>query len=202
MGDLGQLDSVFGLEAFQGCGLAALFFARHGYIRESDQRLPLHSLQVLCVPRSVLSGLIATELRRHLLRCIGAPDYYENLCAFYLRLRARGYPASFLQTQFERAPSFDRRRHLLFSESTKPTAVSAPFVLALPYSHEVDKLLRGTLRDTAEILPDYLASHRRLIAWCKTPKICDLASVPGKKAFDQRFLTTQPAAAAPGLDVP
>ena len=51
-------------------------------------------------------------------------------------------------------------------------------------------------------LPDYLASHRRLIAWYKAPKICDLASVPGKKAFDQRFLTTQPAAAAPGLDVP
>ena len=155
-----------------------------------------------CVPRSVLSGLIATELRRHLLRCTGATDYYENLYAFYLRLRARGYPASFLQTQFERAPSFDRRRHLLFSESTTPTAVSGPSVLALPYSHEVDKLLRGTLRDTAGLLPDYLASHRRLIAWYKAPKICDLASVPGKKAFDQRFLTTQPAAAAPGLDVP
>ena len=110
--------------------------------------------------------------------------------------------ASFLQTQFERAPSFDRRHHLLSSESTKPTAVSGPSVLALPYSHEVDKLLRGSLRDTAGHLSDYLASHRRLIAWYKAPKICDLASVPGKKASDQRFLTTQPAAAAPGLDVP
>jgi hypothetical protein len=152
-----------------------------------------------CVPRSILSGFIATELRRHLLRCSNAVAYYEELCLFYKRLRARGYPTAFLKKQFDRHPAYSCRKHLLYRESQSPTAISGPSVLALPYADGVDSALRGLLRDHGNLLPPHIACQRRLFAWCKAPKIKDLIPVPGKNSLDANFLLDSTAAAS---DVP
>ena len=141
-----------------------------------------------CVPQSVLRGFIATELRRHLLRCSSASAYYGNLCDFYNRLRARGYPVDFLADCFDRRPSFDSRPALLFSESAAPSAVSGPSVFAVPFSSGADEMLRGMLVDELHQLPAHLLKQRRLIAWKANPKIRNKTSVPGRRASDARYL--------------
>jgi hypothetical protein len=132
-------------------------------------------------------------------RCSNAVAYYEELCLFYKRLRARGYPTAFLKKQFDRHPAYSCRKHLLYRESQSPTAISGPSVLALPYADGVDSALRGLLRDHGNLLPPHIACQRRLFAWCKAPKIKDLIPVPGKNSLDANFLLDSTAAA---LDVP
>eukprot|EP01048_Picozoa_sp_COSAG05_P025100 COSAG05_NODE_6220_length_996_cov_1.771460_2_plen_160_part_00 len=130
------------------------------------------------------AGFIVTEIRRHLLRCSSASAYYENLCQFYNRLRARGYPQRFLKSVFERRPSFNARKALLFREATNPTAVSAPSVLVLPFASGAEDALRGVLNSAAWMLPQYLSQRRRLVAWKAAPKIGNLTFVLGKRADD------------------
>ena len=91
------------------------------------------------------AGFIVTEIRRHLLRCSSASAYYENLCQFYNRLRARGYPQRFLKSVFERRPSFDTRKALLFREAAIPSAVSAPSVLVLPFANGAELVAKKSL---------------------------------------------------------
>ena len=133
-----------------------------------------------CVPRSILKGFIATELRRHLLRCTSELDLVDNYAAFYKRLRSRGYPARFLRQCFDRRPAFESRQALLYCESTSPTAVSGPSVLVLTYGTCGVELLKGALLDAYRFLPPHLTQQRKLTAWRKGSKISDLTSVPGR----------------------
>lgn len=47
-------------------------------------------------PRACKIGFIGSEIRRHILRCSRVTDFLALRRAFYHRLRARGYPPSFL----------------------------------------------------------------------------------------------------------
>jgi hypothetical protein len=141
-----------------------------------------------CVPPSVLKGFIFTELQRHLLRCSSASSYYDNLALFYQRLRARGYPAAFLNENFARRLSFSSRQWLLGRhDRTSPHAPNAPSVLALPFSTGLEDATRGILQDADGVLPNHLAAQRRLIAWRKAPKIRDLLTIPGRTLDDSIF---------------
>ena len=77
-----------------------------------------------CVPKSVKRSFITAEIQRHLRRCSAAEDYYNELCKFYNRLRARGYPQQFLQPLFEHAPQHSRRSSFLFKTTGNNKAAS------------------------------------------------------------------------------
>ena len=85
---------------------------------------------------------------------------------------------------FERRPSFNARKALLFREAANPSAVSAPSVLVLPFAGGAEDALRGVLNSAAGMLPQYLSQRRRLVAWKAAPKIGNLTFVPGKREDD------------------
>ena len=135
-----------------------------------------------CVPKSIKRSFITAEIQRHLRRCSDPGDYYAELCKFYNRLRARGYPQRFLQPLFENCPSHHQRSTFLFkiTDNSNNKADDIPSVLALPFSEFADDYFASILKDRLADLPPHLATVRKIAAWYKVPKIKDLYPVPGK----------------------
>ena len=94
-----------------------------------------------------------------------AGDYYNELCKFYNRLRARGYPQQFLQPLFEHAPQHSHRSSFLFKTTGNNKADDIPSVLALPFSEFADKYFKSVLSDRLAELPPHLATVRKISAW-------------------------------------
>ena len=100
-------------------------------------------------------------------------DYIDIMIAFYHRLRARAYPASFLRPLFLAAPDFSRRDALL-SATSSPATQAIPFVMKLTFSDDVLQLgLQQALLDTRGSLPAYLRQTRRLVVWKRAPRLGD-----------------------------
>ena len=129
-----------------------------------------------CVPKSIKRSFITAEIQRHLRRCSDPGDYYAELCKFYNRLRARGYPQRFLQPLFENCPSHHQRSTFLFkiTDNSNNKADDIPSVLALPFSEFADDYFASILKDRLAELPPHLATVRKIAAWYKVPKIKDL----------------------------
>ena len=125
-------------------------------------------------------SFITAEIQRHLRRCSNPSDYYAELCKFYNRLRARGYPQQFLKPLFEHAPQHSHRSSFLFKTTGNNKTDDIPSVLALPFSEYADKYFKSVLSDRLAELPPHLATVRKIAAWYKVPKIKDLYPVPGK----------------------
>ena len=155
-----------------------------------------------CVPTSVKKSFITAEIQRHLRRCSTAGNYYNELCKFYNRLRARGYPQQFLRPLFEHAPQHSHRSSFLFKTTGNNKTDEIPSVLALPFSEFADKYFKSVLSDRLAELPPHLATVRKIAAWYKVPKIKDLYPVPGKNHLADsqpaNVLTTTAAFNGPG----
>jgi hypothetical protein len=123
-----------------------------------------------CHPKHTLRGFIRGEFRRYLLRSSQLPSYVSSLCAFYDRLAARGYPASFLGPLFDAAPDYGSRSTLMTKAGQ--LAKSIPFCFKLTYSPMMEELQLGSvLRDNDGVLPAHLTGTPRIITWKRAPRL-------------------------------
>ena len=138
-----------------------------------------------------MEGFIGGEMRRYLRLSSSEATYYETLSLLFKRLSLRAYRVSYLRNLFANAPSFGTRERLLFPDEHQAGPTEIPITFKLRYSSLYDELGLGKLlRDDDQILPPWIASHRRVVCYKRATTIAS-------KLKTQNF----PAAAAGDLQI-
>jgi hypothetical protein len=128
-------------------------------------------------PLHVKKGWITTELLRFVRLSSTFDAFYKSRESFYVHLRARGYPAKFLNDLLPRIDYHQQRKNFLNGISRKPLGQdlkTAPFVASLKWStfvqdqHDLRALLNPTPNEARHRIPR-ISGKRALIAF-KTPK--------------------------------
>jgi hypothetical protein len=135
-------------------------------VQNKYQYLPWYSWH----PLHQKKGFVTGELRRYVLRESTLTGFLHIRCLFYDRLRARGYPTSFIRTCF-REITYDMKTALLASTAKRKTlGPSSPIVFkvdvsqyteALDFSSQLNPLLFSLLQD----VPELRFFSRPLVCW-------------------------------------
>ena len=121
------------------------------------------------LPLATLRGWIKAEITRYLKRCSRETDYLDMLVLFWARLRARGYPESFLCGLFDKAPLFTQREALLYKD--KPARNDRIQCLITEYSHAKHRLKLGEIMHmNKHLLPAHLQGEF-ILAYRALPKL-------------------------------
>lgn len=127
-------------------------------------------------PLHVKKGWIVTELLRFVRLSSTFEAFYQSRASFYTHLRARGYPAKFLNTLLPRIDYHQQREKFLNRMPSRPLgrdAKTAPFVASLKWStfvqdtHDLRALLNPHPNEARHRIPR-ISGKRALIAY-KTP---------------------------------
>jgi hypothetical protein len=150
-------------------------FAKTGTLDSSCYQKPLNAYLYLpwssAHPSTHKKGFIIGELKRYVTHESSEAGFLELRQKLYQRLRARGYPITFLRRCFGQV-SFSMRRLLLHS----PTRMQkAPMILKIPYTTWTKKLRIKTLlkRHMYPLIkqPPYPTFTMPLICWINGKKI-------------------------------
>ena len=106
--------------------------------------------------RNVLKGFVRSELGRYKRNSSKEVYFLETKSKFYKRLRARGYPSSFLNPLFQ---SIDYYTHL------KPKSPSPSLFLKIPYTPTTEKLTISSIINIA--LPDIFDRQEIIMRYSK-----------------------------------
>ena len=139
-------------------------WARYGVLDTCVYQKPLNKYLYIpwrsAHPSHCMRGLILGELRRYILRESSVHGFFRIRNAFYTRLRARGYPASFLRRVFKELDYNMRPRLLEESKTTRGRRGEQrgegvlPFVL--DYHPSVEKARVGAAIQFPSIFSPYL----------------------------------------------
>ena len=77
-------------------------------------------------PRHCCFGLVSGEITRYIRLSSSFTAFSAITCAFYARLRARGFSQDLLRRAFEMAPSYDQRPEILSKIKSSFDADTAP----------------------------------------------------------------------------
>lgn len=143
-----------------------------------------------CHPKDVLKSWIKTELIRYIRNSSCEAYFLEIQARFAARLRARGYPPSFLRFALKQVQYSDRARLLAPSDSTKSN-VKAPLVFKQVWHPNVPTLTLGQSLTLTDLIRDrpMFGGRRPIIAYQRANNIGDLINT----WFRRRRITPNPS---------